>query len=55
MKCECLFCQNEAIARFTAPSLKPRFLICEDHLERQLEWAKPYRRIPNQVVIERID
>ncbi len=52
MKCECLFCQQPAIARFTAPRLKPRFLICEEHLESQLAWAEPYRRVPGQVRVE---
>jgi hypothetical protein len=54
MRCECLFCENEAVARFTAPRLKPRFLICEADLEKQLAWAEPYRRIPGQVRVERI-
>ena len=52
MKCECLFCPNEAVARFTAPRLKPRFLICEADLKRQLEWAAPYRRVVGQVCVE---
>ncbi len=55
MRCECLFCPNEAVARFTAPRLKPRFLICEADLERQLEWAAPYRRVPGMVVVEALN
>lgn len=50
--CECLFCDEPAIARFTAPRLKPRFLICEQHLEEQLAWAAPYRSAPGRVVVE---
>lgn len=54
MQCECLFCPNTAIARFTAPRLKPRFLICEADLEKQLAWAEPYRQTPGRVVVERL-
>lgn len=52
MQCECLFCEAPATARFTAPRLKPRFLICEEHLEQQLAWAEPYRRTLGRVVVE---
>lgn len=52
MHCECLFCDEPAVARFSAPLLKPRFLICEDHLEEQLASAAPYRRVPGRVVVE---
>jgi hypothetical protein len=52
MRCECLFCDDVAIARFTAPRLKPRFLICEQHLEENLAAAAPYRRTPGRVVVE---
>lgn len=63
MKCECLNdryepnqksirCLNEAVARFTAPRLKPRFFICQEHLDRQLAWAKPYRQQAGRVIVE---
>jgi hypothetical protein len=43
VQCEHLFCQCEAVARLTAPHLKPRHFVCEDHLREMLEWARPYR------------
>lgn len=52
--CECLFCDKPATARFSAPLLKPRFLICDEHLESQLAWAAKYRRAPGRVIVERI-
>lgn len=55
MKCECLFCDAPAVARLTAPRLKPRFLICEDDLTEQLAWASVYRATPGRVVVERLD
>jgi hypothetical protein len=54
MKCECLFCDALATARFTAPRLRPRFLICESHLQDQLAWAEPYRQTVGRVVVERL-
>jgi hypothetical protein len=51
-QCEHLFCQCEAVARLTAPHLKPRHFICEDHLREMLEWARPYRHIAGMVQIE---
>lgn len=54
MTCECLFCDQPAIARFTAPRLQPRFLICEAHLAAQLKWSEPYRRTPGRVLVEPI-
>lgn len=54
MKCECLFCDKDAVARFTAPRLKPAFLICEECLEKQIAWAEPYRTQPGRVVVDRI-
>lgn len=54
MKCECLFCQNDATARLTVPQHKPRTLVCEEHLEAQLAWAAPYRTVPGRVQIERV-
>lgn len=54
MQCECLFCDRAAAARFTAPSLKPRLLICEEHLTEQLVWAAPHRRKPGRVQVERL-
>ncbi len=53
-KCECLFCDNAAIARFTAPHLKPAFLICEEHLQVQMKWAAPYRKTVGLVSVDRI-
>lgn len=55
MKCECLFCDSPAIARLTAPHLKPRFLVCESDLTEQLAWAGAYRSRPGRVTVERID
>ena len=55
MKCECLFCQDMSVARFTAPKLKPRFFICEAHLASQLAWAKLYRQQVGSVVVERLE
>lgn len=52
MKCECLFCDEPAVARFTAPTLKPRHFVCEDHLAEQLAWAAPYRQKPGRVAVE---
>jgi hypothetical protein len=52
MKCECLFCDKNAVARFTAPRLKPGLLICEEHLDEQLTWAAPYRKTPGRVLVE---
>jgi hypothetical protein len=51
-KCECLFCDRPATARFTAPRHKPRFLICDEHLPEMLAWAAPFRRIPGAVAVE---
>lgn len=54
MKCECeiLFCHRPATARFTAPHLKPRHFVCDEHLEEQLKWAEPWRRTLGLVVVE---
>lgn len=52
MKCEILFCHNDATARFTAPRLKPRFAICQKCLDEQLAWAKPYRKVVGSVRVE---
>jgi hypothetical protein len=52
--CECLFCQSPAIARFTVPHHKPRFLICETHLSDMLDWAARYRDIPGAVCVEQV-
>ena len=52
MKCEILFCENEASAKFTAPSLKPQFAICQKCLEEQLAWSTPYRKRPGSVRVE---
>jgi hypothetical protein len=54
MKCEILFCQNEATARFTAPTLKPRFAICKDCLDEQLSWSAPHRKALGAVRVEAI-
>jgi hypothetical protein len=54
LKCECLFCDETAVAMFTAPRLKPRLLICEEHLAEQLEWSAPYRKVLGRVSVERI-
>lgn len=52
MKCECLFCDNDAAARFTAPRHKPQTLVCEMHLEEMLTWAAPYRKTLGRVTVE---
>lgn len=54
MKCEILFCQNDATSRFTAPRLKPRFSICQKCLDEQLVWAAPYRKTLGAVSVEAI-
>jgi hypothetical protein len=54
MKCECLFCDNGATTRLTVPSLKPRFLVCDEHLTETLDWAvhRNAMRRPGAVVVE---
>lgn len=52
MKCECLFCDNHAVARFRAPFLKRAFLICEDDLTRELARLEGKRFTPGSVVVE---
>jgi hypothetical protein len=54
MKCEILFCQNDAVARFTAPMLKPRFAICQKCLDEQVAWSAPHRKTLGAVRIEAI-
>ncbi len=52
MKCEHLFCDNEAVARLTVPHLKARQGICAEHLKETLEWAARWRKIPGAVQVE---
>lgn len=54
MKCECLLCQADATARLTVPKHKPRTLVCEEHLESQLKWAQPWRKVIGCVTVEQI-
>jgi hypothetical protein len=52
IRCECLFCDEVAVARVTVPHHKPQTLMCEADLGRQLEWAAPYRHVLGMVVVE---
>jgi hypothetical protein len=52
MKCEMLFCQNRASARFTAPTLKPGFAICQKCLDEQLAWSAPHRKTMGAVRVD---
>ena len=52
MQCECLFCYEAAVGRLTTPFVKPRVLLCEEHMGEQMASAARYRKIPGCVVIE---
>jgi hypothetical protein len=53
-RCECLYCDGYAVARFTAPKVRARTLMCAQCLSEQLPHAAPYRDIAGAVVIELI-
>lgn len=52
MRCEYLFCYENACTRLTAPTLKPRCLLCEKHLAELLADVARYRRWPGLVAVE---